>query len=1062
MSWYTASIGRWPPARLPSITSDRLASVSPVLQDATFFCALGWILYRIWQIYQKPVDELVDLLGLDIPPFPDVSLAGITSDSVLLYWKPAEIQSTSLKNAIQVNGIKVGEFGLKDTSIQVTGLRPGHYYNIRVIATNASNFSTLGPLIRLRTLPPPEKDGTDSTKSGETDAEEWARDSEPAAIRAGPSQFGPAAITLNLQAAREANASNTGSKRVLSGRRLSPAIPVADPPSLLSSRATSVDEDGSDEAIHRLTEELNRLRNDQHEVDKQLEDEDREHLTAFTELSRDRDHLKQMLKEKEESTAELRKHGGYLEKMNRSAQGRKAAKEKILQQKKVDRQKIRDDIDRWGKDIESMREEVGRVASEQERLTTAKDANVSRIRDTIAKDHNLIKDLEDEIRIRGIQIKSMEKGQEHLDGNDEDAYNTASAEPNTEQLLHVRTPPPTQTQLVAAYQTLQQSGLTGVPYNPSHMPAYHSSASPFFNMSNGMAVPETVVSSAIQNQGQSLNDSDILAGGGPMSPTANDLLPSNLFRDEDTMVQDSPPTMRSELPGRGPPEWTEASNNVPVDTLDSERQNRGSGGSQRGSLVSSPHGSIRNVQSGRQSGETFADNDQHFVPSSSTSIIPNSITNTTSLSTRRLAQLFPAFNRQRGKTSAQEPPALGTLRQGQSQSFPRNMEQDLIDSALETRRRRGSHGNWGLPMAGFLNRSATNPDDDLKESPIANGRNAWAPRNRLSMFRTRAETDGSLAYPERSSSRPSSVYSFDQLSGRPSSDSQRLVGWPVTENMPSRSSPLGVNWSGGPWSRAPSRRPSVQHGSTSNLSIGSTPLESEILDNVLAPQRSEQMPIGTRPRSSQRFASPKLNPAAPTFKTIFGRSEQRKAAKAEKANEKAAEKAVEKERVKEADKTNTDEIASLGEESSTSLPRLSRDAGSITTAGSVADSHDSLEHSTSGTASEAAASSGTRESLMQKITRKSSSSKFNVPWSKERGGLFSKKGGEPSTPDELEGDVPADGYHAKGGDSAASTPHQDKSSRASLSWPNIRRKSRKGGLVAERGVDAAGDDFDDN
>lgn len=106
MSWYTASIGRWPPARLPSITSDRLASVSPVLQDATFFCALGWILYRIWQIYQKPVDELVDLLGLDIPPFPDVSLAGITSDSVLLYWKPAEIQSTSLKNAIQVNGIK--------------------------------------------------------------------------------------------------------------------------------------------------------------------------------------------------------------------------------------------------------------------------------------------------------------------------------------------------------------------------------------------------------------------------------------------------------------------------------------------------------------------------------------------------------------------------------------------------------------------------------------------------------------------------------------------------------------------------------------------------------------------------------------------------------------------------------------------------------------------------------------------------------------------------------------------------------------------------------------------
>ncbi|KAL8642755.1 MAG: hypothetical protein Q9228_000596 [Teloschistes exilis] len=1106
MSWYTTSLGRLSPARLSTITPDRLASVLPLLQDATFFCSLGWILYRIWQIYQKPVDELIDLLGLDIPSFPDVSLAGITSDSVLLYWKPAEIQSASLKNAIQVNGIKaVGEFGLKDTSIQVTGLRPGHCYNIRVIATNASNFSSLGPLIRLRTLPPPEKDGTDSTKSGENDAEEWAQESEPAAIRAGPSQFGPAANTINLQAAREATASNTGGRRVLSGRRLSPAMSVADPPSLLSSRATSVDEDDSDEAIQRLTEELNRLRHDQHEVDRQLEDEDREHLTAVAELSRDRDHLKQVLKEKEESTAELRKHGGYLEKLNRSAQGRKAAKEKILQQKKADRQKIKDDIDRWGKDIDSMHQEVGRAVSEQETITAAKDANVSRIRQIIAKDHNLIKDLEDEIRMRGIQIKSIEKGREHLDGNDEDVDNTANAEPSAERILHAevdsqhaqerlnywvsrrsrdpshfapasaldysfhnrpaRLRRPRQAASITNATSLQfashTGGLAAVPYNPAHISAYHSSASPFFNMSNGMAVPETAISSATQNQSQSLNDSDILAVGGPMSPTANDLLPSNLFRDEDTIVQESPTTMRGDHPGRGPPEWTEASNNLPVDILDSERQTSGSGGSRRGSLVSSPHGSIQNVQSGRQSRETFADNDQHAVPFSSASIMPNTVPNA-GLSTSRLAQLFPTFNRQRGKTSAQEPPALGTLRQGQSQSFPRNMEQDSIDSALETRRRRGSHGNWGLPMAGFLNRSATNPDDDLKDSPIANGRNAWAPRNRLSIFGTRVDTDGSPAYPERTSSRPSSVYSFDQLSGRPSSDSQRLGGWPVTENMPSRSSPLGVNWSAGPWSRAPSRRPSVQHGSTSNLSIGSTPLESEALDSVLAPQRAEQMPIGTRPQSSQRFSSPKLNPAAPTFKTIFGRSEQRKAAKAGKANEKAAEKAAEKERSKEADKTNADEVASLGEESSTSLSRLSRDAGSITTAGSVADSHDSLEHSTSGTASEAAASSGTRESLMQKITRKSSSSKFNVPWGKERGGLFSKKGGEPSTPDQLEGDVPTDGYHAKGGDSAASTPHQDKSSRTSLSWPNIRRKSRKGGLVAEKGVDAVGDDFDDD
>jgi hypothetical protein len=64
------------------------------------------IFYRIWQIYQKPVEELVDLLGIEIPPVPQVSLAGITAESILLYWKPTDFQSVSLRYVIQVNGIK--------------------------------------------------------------------------------------------------------------------------------------------------------------------------------------------------------------------------------------------------------------------------------------------------------------------------------------------------------------------------------------------------------------------------------------------------------------------------------------------------------------------------------------------------------------------------------------------------------------------------------------------------------------------------------------------------------------------------------------------------------------------------------------------------------------------------------------------------------------------------------------------------------------------------------------------------------------------------------------------
>ena len=64
------------------------------------------IFFRIWQVYQKPVDELVELLGLDIPPVPEASLAGVFEESVLLYFKPSENQPPSLKHFIQVNGIK--------------------------------------------------------------------------------------------------------------------------------------------------------------------------------------------------------------------------------------------------------------------------------------------------------------------------------------------------------------------------------------------------------------------------------------------------------------------------------------------------------------------------------------------------------------------------------------------------------------------------------------------------------------------------------------------------------------------------------------------------------------------------------------------------------------------------------------------------------------------------------------------------------------------------------------------------------------------------------------------
>lgn len=598
-------------------------------------------------------------------------------------------------------------------------------------------------------------------------------------------------------------------------------------------------------------------------------------------------------------------------------------------------------------------------------------------------------------------------------------------------------------------------GPPGASYSPSSATSHFPSVSPFFNMSNGMTFQEAVGPSISEHLGQSYNDHDILTGSGTMSPAANDLLPSNLFRDEDTMVQESPTVIQEGSSSEGVSNFIETHSNPPHDNINLEGDTPGSTDSRRDSLLSSPHSSIRKLHSKQSSVDAFKDNEQLSTHSTRATAIHGSARDNNPLTTSRLAQFFPPFNRQRGKSSTHEPPALGTLKQGQSQSFPRNLEQELVNSE-DARHRRGSYGSWAIPMTSLLNRNGIGNDSFSKSVSTMNPPNVPVSKSRLNMFGAKVDNEGASVLQERSSSRPSSMYSFDHIRGRPSSDSQRLSGWPGTESTPSRSSPLNTNWStlGGPWSRGPSRRPSVQHGSASNLSIGSTPLDSEAYDDGLALQRPEQLPIGTRPRSSQRFSAAKLNPAAPTFKTIFGRGEARRAAKAEKANEKAAE----KERVREAEKSNYDENTTEADESSMSQPRLSKDAGSVTTAGSAQESRDSLDHSTSAGTSEAAASSGTRESFMQKITRKSSSSKFNISWGKERGGLFSKKAGEPSTPGELEEDIPSESQFAKSGDSLFNTSQQEKGSRSSLSWPNMRRKSRRGGLMAEKCADPTDDD----
>ena len=975
--------------------------------------------------------------------------------------------------------LKVGDFSRGDTSIQITGLKPGNYYNIRVLATNSAKFTSLGPLIRLRTTPSPKSSTHAAGIPGDS-----AGDTQPAAVRATSTPF---KAVLPSPIVRDFSGAQHQTKKTVSGRRNSPATSSGgEQPNAQTIQTEGSDEDESPETIQRLTERLDFLRHEVQRTDKETHEEEQESKRHLAELTKERDSLKQVLKEKEEASSELRRHGNHLDKLNRTAQSKKAAKEKQLQQKKADRQRLRDDTARWDRETSEMKRDTEDMEREKVDVIAAKNKEVEDIRKGIAEDVAVIKSLEEEIRIKGIHIKSMEKEREKLsnDGSEEHERSRSERENDQEWETKVQA---IQAQLGSFWQAVQHAELekqqaeehlnwwlakrarnpeqfapisslelassiqrsrsrrsrqnnsrastvSSPPASHQNGPiSFHNGASisppfavtsPFFSMSNGMTVP-----SGSERTALSQNEAELLTGGGPMSPAANSLLPSNLFRDDDIIAQRFTDTAGQEASGTANPDLflgqvvsnSDASAHGPHTPV--------SAGSRAGSIFSSPQDSLHNLHGYQTRPDPLIEGENHLVNPTSAPFQSSIAADSNPLVTSRLANLFSStFNRQRVKPSTEEPPLLGALKQGQSQSFPRNLEPDHLDPS-GGRRRRGSHGNWANPMAGLLNRNAGNPED----SGLIVARTGSGRRSRLNMFGSKFDGLEITAFADQpSSSRPSSTYSYDQVVPRPSSDSQRL-GWAVPDSLPTRSSPLGVNWSTGtgPWSRAPSRRPSVQHGSTSNLSIGSTPLDPEGYAGSFSKQNSEQAPIGTRPQSCQRPVTPRLNPAAPSFKTLFTRGDAKKATKGEKTGSKNTEKSKDK----DGEKGETDEIESVLD-SSPQNPRLSRDAQSITTATSTADSHDSFDQSTSGTPSEAVTPSGPKETLMQKITRKSSSSKFNVPWGKKRD--------LPSTPGEVDEVGNNEELLGKSVESAGSTQPQDKSSRSSISWPNIRRKSRKG------------------
>lgn len=1035
----------------PVIPRVRVRGVMALFLAVSILWALVWLLYRAWQVCQTPNDVLVDKLGLDIPPPPDVTLEEVTAREIRIAWKQPDFYNSIYKHIIQINGSKVGESRRAETAVEILNLVPGTIYHICVFSVSAANFQTPSAVLHVRTKSLPlSQIQQNAAVGGPT-----IRASIPR------STAGLAAPSAPLMA-REHSGGQLQPKRTPAGRKLSPATSGVD---LFHGQASDIQKnassDDTDETLEQLAERLKSLQHENETLDKQAAEEEEEHFALLKELEKQRDELKKRVKEKDEASGDLKKQVYKLETVNRTVQSERTKREKLIQQKEAERNKRKNDIGRWQDQVKKMTKDVEQAKKEKARVEEEGKKRADQIREKISKEQTQMKTLDDQIQDKGGRIKKLEEERKKLQGGDNEDGNEldridnerarqwdiklgnlqaryaslvslhAQAQQQYQEAqdqmkwLTSQLPPTSRSFSLPAvdldlsntatlrpghhrgsfasnvsspvnFPAVESSFQNAVNFNSAstNSPTFASNPA-FFNINNGMTLP------GLPDPPEMLRgELDLSFSNTPMSPRADALLPSDLLGDEESPELPGaanhsrfPKAEPSDTPERFP--HTEASPESP--------------GSRPASILASP-----------REKELAKDNDSQSANLAVTEDAPKS-------TSRRLYGLF-GFNRPRGKTLADEPPLLGTLKPGQSQSFPRNLDEM---EPIGSRRRRSSftgdigHPSLVLPRSSRTSVTADSSSDHLHSRRAAlssifsagkfglGGTSSLKPNDRLDLsagynqFSPRHDPiDPSyILGPVRRGSlsqRPSST-SIDNQLPHPSTDNQ-YFGWPSVERTGHRS-PLGLDWtSHSAWSRAQSRRPSIQYGSTGHLPLGLTGEPDFMQDPFEKQARPLQAPIGTRPSSSHRPVTPKLNPAAPSFKTVFSKKSDR-----DKGEE-------------------NDDQDSLSDISSPSKHHDSRESHSLN-----GDYHP-LERSISGTSAD---NSSSKESFIRKLTRKGSSGKFGS-W-KDRSSLFSKKGESSLS------DIDDAGGEAQLGRSldsiVSSTPSVDKSSKSSLGF--FGRKSKK-------------------
>lgn len=977
--------------------------------------------YRASQIVQKPLGDLSYLLGFDIPSHPLIDLAGIKADGAIIHWSFLEKpkHKSQVKIEIHLNGTLIDRSPCHESAVMITGLQPASFYVVRVALLH-NEFSSKSAAIRFRTKPTSSDDFfTPAVNPADPDHDPQQELVPRVRPYRALKDFAPSSPT-STSMAREGSL-GLGPVRNTS-RRPSPASIQIDPRQ--DSHADDLDLRDGAETVQQLTERLDAIRRETEDAERLAREEDDEEFRQKDELANERDDLKAQVNDKEKVSRNLKREVNTLERQNTAAQNERAKQERLLQQKKQERVKLTEDMLRWERGAEEMAAEVERIKSERATHLEQMARDKEDLREKQAAESAKLRALDDQVKEKTAEVKKIERIIK------DNSPNGSEREPNLVQQLQSDAEEERRWQ--ALRQSLQQQytgtftrlenakkfyvnqmqwletlradrrrqedatqyapaandrhrmmemqrrsspsvsesprlGTFPVNHSPFSNPAGPVGAAynptPFFNIHNGMSFPNPTDEVAMSE-----DDRDRLTGGAAMSPTAGAaLIPADLFsgEGESRLEQVRPLPGLGSLPGLA---------GIPGPSPQPQHDQLGAGpaspaasSSRSPSVLASPRASQYNLPT--TSSDAVIEGDRRSIRSNRSNRAASGGTGS------RFSGMFGI--RPRNKSALEEGPPLS-----KASSMPR---QDPGSTGLDSTARKRNSSISGL---GGLDGT----EDVSSDSPGA------ATARRAFGFFSKEKSGGwpsnFTAFSRKPASpRPGSTHSNELP--RPSMESGRWPSdtWSLADGAAgARGSPLAFGAAG--WnapsqqsrmygSRHPSRRPSVQYAASGPPEDILEDDDSDAIDPNEAPHLE---PIGTKPsKNTAADNAAKLNPNAKDFKSFFssmkfgGKDKARENGEGSDKNDGLTPQQL------------TAPPTSHGLEHEESPPnsrksRDTRDTRSMTTTESSLvesgrtspDLDQTLSYPTSDVPA-ASASQQSKESLMQKITRKSSSSKFSLP-----------------------------------------------------------------------------------